>query len=151
MNSILYSPPFKGLLKVEEIDGKITGISYQKSGTTNLKTSSSVLRKTIKELDEYFSGKRKKFTVPLLLDGTEFQKKVWKSLQKIPYGKTASYKDVAIDIKNDKSYRAVGMANNKNKIIILVPCHRVIKNNGDSKGFAIEQNIKEFLLNLEKK
>lgn len=102
-------------------------------------------------MDEYFSGKRKKFDVSIVLEGTEFRKKVWKELMNIPYGETCSYKDIAIKIGNPKACRAVGGANNKNKIPIIIPCHRVIGTGGKLVGYAGGLHIKELLLENERK
>ena len=109
-----------------------------------------LIKDTYKQLSEYFSGKRKFFTVPLKQNGTDFQNKVWNALKKIPYGETRSYKDIAIEIGNPKACRAVGMANNKNKIPIIIPCHRVIGINNKLVGYAGGLHIKMKLLELEK-
>ena len=109
-----------------------------------------IIRQTIKQLDEYFNGKRKKFELPLNPKGTEFQKKVWLQLMKIPYGKTATYKDIATLIGDSNASRAVGNANNKNPIAIIIPCHRVIGSNNKLTGYAGGLDKKEKLLNLEK-
>ena len=109
-----------------------------------------IIRQTIKQFDEYFRGKRKKFELPLNPKGTEFQKKVWLQLMKIPYGKTATYKDIATLIGNSNASRAVGNANNKNPIAIIIPCHRVIGSNNKLTGYAGGLDKKEKLLNLEK-
>ena len=110
-----------------------------------------LINNTRKQLDEYFAGKRKKFDIPIKLEGTDFQIKVWKELLKIPYGETCSYLDIAKRIGNPKASRAVGMANNKNKIIIIVPCHRVIGSNKKLVGYACGLEVKEKLLELERK
>ncbi len=109
-----------------------------------------IIRQTIKQLNEYFNGKRKKFELPLNPKGTEFQKKVWLQLMNIPYGKTATYKDIATLIGNTNASRAVGNANNKNPIAIIIPCHRVIGSNNKLTGYAGGLDKKEKLLNLEK-
>lgn len=109
-----------------------------------------IIRQTKKQLDEYFRGKRKKFELPLNPKGTEFQKKVWLQLMNIPYGKTATYKDIATLIGNTNASRAVGNANNKNPIAIIIPCHRVIGSNNKLTGYAGGLDKKEKLLNLEK-
>ena len=109
-----------------------------------------IIRQTIKQFDEYFRGKRKKFELPLNPKGTEFQKKVWLQLMNIPYGKTATYKDIATLIGNTNASRAVGNANNKNPIAIIIPCHRVIGSNNKLTGYAGGLDKKEKLLNLEK-
>lgn len=101
------------------------------------------------QLEEYFCGKRREFDIPLKLNGTEFQKTVWNALLTVPYGKTASYKDIAAMIGKPKAARAVGGANNKNPIIIIVPCHRVVGVNGDLTGYAYGTDIKQKLLDIE--
>ncbi|HKM05849.1 MAG TPA: methylated-DNA--[protein]-cysteine S-methyltransferase [Sphaerochaeta sp.] len=103
-----------------------------------------------KELDEYFAGKRKTFTVPLQTFGTPFQQQVWASLLTIPYGETRSYEDVAIQIGNPKACRAIGMANNRNNIGIIIPCHRVIGKDGSLVGYGGGLDKKIILLDLEK-
>ncbi len=102
-----------------------------------------------KQLDEYFSGKRTEFELNILPIGTEFQKKVWAELLKIPYGKTKSYVEIAKAIGNPNAQRAVGSACNKNPIMIIIPCHRVVSKTGALTGFAYGLNIKEKLLSLE--
>ncbi|MFK4784657.1 methylated-DNA--[protein]-cysteine S-methyltransferase [Fusobacterium sp. MFO224] len=108
-------------------------------------------KKISSQLDEYFSGKRECFDLTLNFKGTQFQKKVWKALLNIPYGKTKTYKEIAIEVGSPRAYRAVGSANNKNPIPIIIPCHRVIGSNGKLVGFAGGINLKEKLLNLEQK
>ncbi len=103
------------------------------------------------QLTEYFLGKRKSFTFPIEMQGTDFQKRVWQALYDIPYGETRSYQEIAIAIGNPKACRAVGMANNKNPIAIVVPCHRVIGANGSLVGYAGGLLMKTALLELEKK
>lgn len=107
--------------------------------------------KVYKEIKEYLNGLRSEFTIKYKLSGSDFQIKVWNELLKIPYGETRSYKDIAININNSDSQRAVGGANNKNKISIIVPCHRVIGANNKLVGYGGGLDKKERLLNLEKK
>ena len=116
----------------------------------NVQKETELIKNTKQQLDEYFAGKRKKFDIPIKLEGTDFQIKVWKELLKIPYGETCTYLDIAKHIGNPKAYRAVGMANNKNKIMIIIPCHRVIGSNKKLVGYAGGLNVKEKLLKLEK-
>lgn len=126
------------------------------SFTENLKTKHAIYKETdlIKivknQLVEYFDGRRKEFEIPISLKGTDFQLKVWKELCKIPYGKTCTYKDIAVSIKNKNACRAVGLANNKNPIPIIIPCHRVIGKNGQLTGYAGGLDIKKKLLNIER-
>lgn len=109
-----------------------------------------LIKKAKKQLDEYFNGERKEFNLPLELKGTEFQRKVWKALINIAYGRTKTYKEIAIEVGNEKACRAVGMANNKNPIAIIIPCHRVIGSNNKLVGYAGGLELKEKLLSLEK-
>jgi len=108
-----------------------------------------LIKKAAKQLDEYFNGKRKVFELPLNPQGTAFQVKVWKALQKIPCGKTRSYGEIARMAGNPKASRAVGMANNRNPIVIIIPCHRVIGHNGSLTGFGGGLELKRQLLDLE--
>lgn len=113
------------------------------------KIHSDLLYEAYVQLNEYFTGKRKVFDLPINLNGTSFQQKVWKELRNIPYGETKSYRDIASSIGNKKAVRAVGCANSKNPILIIVPCHRVINKNGKLGGFACGIDVKKFLLELE--
>jgi len=101
------------------------------------------------QLKEYFEGKRKEFTIPLVIEGTPFQKEVWTALQAIPYGATHSYKEQSIAIGMPKAVRAVANANGKNPISIVIPCHRVIGSNGTLTGYGGGLWRKKFLLELE--
>jgi methylated-DNA-[protein]-cysteine S-methyltransferase len=103
----------------------------------------------IRQLQEYFDGKRRTFSLNLEPSGTEFQQKVWRELQKIEFGKTASYGEIAQGIGNSNASRAVGMANGKNPIPIIIPCHRVIGKDGSLTGFGGGLEIKRHLLELE--
>jgi methylated-DNA-[protein]-cysteine S-methyltransferase len=107
-------------------------------------------RRAAQELEEYAAGGRKTFTVPLDLEGTSFQKKVWTALQAIPYGQTRSYGEIARRVGNPRAARAVGMANHENPIAIVVPCHRVIAGDGSLGGYAGGLRKKLSILNLEK-
>jgi methylated-DNA-[protein]-cysteine S-methyltransferase len=100
-------------------------------------------------LDEYFEGKRRQFDLPFYYEGTVFQRRVWEELRKIPYGETRSYEDIAVQVGNPKAQRAIGQANNRNPLLIIVPCHRVIHKNGDISGFACGIEAKRYLLDLE--
>lgn len=102
----------------------------------------------VQEISEYLDGQRKKFEVPLDVEGTDFQKRVWEELRKIPYGKTLSYKEVAQKV-GTQGIRAVGTANGRNPISIIVPCHRVIATGGGLGGYAGGLSNKKFLLELE--
>jgi methylated-DNA-[protein]-cysteine S-methyltransferase len=105
-----------------------------------------VFKAALEQLDEYFSGKRHSFTLPLAPQGTDFQQKVWQNLQNIPYGEIRSYKDIARDIGQPQAARAVGNANGKNPLCLIIPCHRVVNNNGGLGGYSSGLDKKEWLL-----
>ncbi len=107
-----------------------------------------LLARTVEQLNEYFSGKRTTFDLPLALHGTPFQQQVWKALQTIPYGKTATYLDIAQQIGNPGAVRAVGQANGRNPVCIIIPCHRVVASRGIG-GYSSGIERKEWLLKLE--
>lgn len=113
------------------------------------KKETSLIQTAYQQLKEYFQGERQTFQLPLAPKGTPFQQKVWKTLQTIPYGETWSYLQMAKAIGNPKACRAVGMANHRNPIGIIIPCHRVIGSNGDLVGYASGLDMKRYLLNLE--
>ena len=139
-----------GRIKISEKDEKIIGFvfsDYKKEDEIEKETE--LIKKAYTQLEEYLSGKRTEFNIEIEMIGTEFQKKVWKELLNIPYGETRSYKDIAIAIGNEKACRAVGNANNKNPIAIIVPCHRVVGSNGSMTGYAGGIDIKEKLLKIE--
>lgn len=147
MEKIYYKAPFGNL----EILGDDIGI-YEINFTDkfiNTKPKNENLKLCLDELDRYFKGLLVKFSVKLNLSGTKFEQKIYKTLLKIPYGKTLSYKEVAQISGHKNAFRAVGNANSKNKIKIIIPCHRVVSINGLG-GYSGEIWIKEFLLNLEK-
>ncbi len=102
-----------------------------------------------KQLEEYFAAERQRFSLPLAPQGTPFQRKVWQALQTIPYGQTVSYKTIAAQINNPKAVRAVGLANGRNPIPIIIPCHRVVAADGSLGGFSSGLWRKEWLLKLE--
>lgn len=144
-----------GPIRVEGENGKITLVEFDESGQKCYrekpqKTGGAVLE-CVKQLDEYFRGKRKEFDLDLRLEGTEFQKKVWKALINIPYGRTVSYGDIANRIGKIGAARAVGNANSKNRFVVIIPCHRVIGSGGELVGYAKGLYRKEYLLKHEKK
>jgi methylated-DNA-[protein]-cysteine S-methyltransferase len=110
-----------------------------------------ILSRAVQEIQEYLNGERKKFELPLDIDGTPFQKKVWNELVKIPYGETCSYKGLALKIEHAAAVRAVGTANGRNPLSIVIPCHRVIASDGSLGGYAGGLEIKSRLLDLESK
>jgi methylated-DNA-[protein]-cysteine S-methyltransferase len=141
-----------GLLEIEGTARAITKVHFSdKKKIKSSKNLPPILKKCQKQLDQYFYGKRQNFSLELQLEGTDFQKKVWEKLQQIPYGETASYKDIAVAVGNEKAVRAVGGANGQNNIAIIIPCHRVIGAGGDLVGFGGGIWRKVWLLNHEKK
>lgn len=117
--------------------------------TSKNSSAQAILKKTQKQLEQYFAGKRTSFDVALDLVGTEFQVQAWRALCRIPFGKTISYGQQAKNIKNPKAFRAVGSANGCNPIPIIVPCHRVVASNGSLGGYALGLKMKKQLLALE--
>ena len=145
-----------GTIGIAADENHITNLFFEYEIENIKKDKNYILRETFlikkasEQLFEYLEGKRKNFELPLLKDGTDFQISVWNELIKIPYGETRSYKDIAVAINNEKAVRAVGMANNRNKISIFIPCHRVIGSDKKLVGYGGGLEIKKFLLNLEK-
>ena len=138
-----------GLLTLRAEDGALTAILFGDQ-RTGLPGSDQILDQAEAELKEYFAGERKKFTVPVRLTGTEFQKKVWAALEEIPYGGTATYGEIAARIGSPKACRAVGTANHHNPVPIIVPCHRVIGAGGSLTGYGGGLEVKAYLLTLER-
>jgi len=134
----------------------LQGVFWQRQhvrGVKNLdplRIEEKIILNAVKELEEYFAGKRRQFSVALNFAGTSFQKDVWRALSQIPFGKTVAYKDIAKNIKNPKAVRAVGGANGKNPFCIIVPCHRVIAADGSIGGYAGGVSLKRRLLEIEK-
>lgn len=152
MKYIKYINTMVGKIGIIEEDGKIIEVAIGRELVENsdiIEKDTEILKEAVKQLNEYFEGKRKVFDLSVNPKGTEFMQSVWKELEKIPYGKTATYKEIAERVGNPKAARAVGMANNKNPIPIIIPCHRVIGANGKLVGYALGLNMKEQLLKLE--
>lgn len=151
MDSYTFHTPI-GFLTIREEEQKLTNLFWRAASEKMMKNErhSDFLHEVYTQINEYFEGKREQFDVPLKCEGTPFQQSVWRQLQKIPYGQTRSYQEIAIGIGNEKAVRAVGQANNKNPIMIIIPCHRVIHKNGDITGFACGLEVKQYLLELEK-
>ena len=148
MKALLCETPI-GLLQIVEDDSAITQIRLADNSFSRETEETPLLLEAKRQLTEYFSGKRKNFELPLAPKGTPFQQKVWTALQTIPYGETRSYQQIAEQIGSPKACRAVGLANNKNPIILAIPCHRVIGADGQLVGYAGGIWIKEKLLALE--
>ena len=151
METTHYQSPI-GCLKIVTDKQAIVGLQVIDGNPENEKqVESEILQKACKQLDEYFEGKRQVFDLPLSTQGTAFQQKVWEELQRIPYGKTISYAQLAQSVNHPKACRAAGSANGKNPIAIIIPCHRVINAGGGLGGYAYGLKIKKQLLELEGK
>ncbi len=138
-----------GYLHLVANNNSLISIKFIDKYTDIDKNSNHIIDKTVTQLNEFFEGTRKEFTIKLSPQGTNFQNQVWRELLNIPYGETKSYSEIAIAIGNSKAVRAIGNANNKNPIPIIIPCHRVIGKSGKLVGYAGGLGIKEALLKLE--
>ena len=139
-----------GNITIIEDNGFITNLFLScDSSTSKNNKRTETIDQAFKELDEYLSGKRRFFNIPLNPNGTEFQRRVWQELLQIPYGKTSTYKDIAEKIGKRGACRAVGNANNKNPIPIFIPCHRVIRADNLLSGYSLGAENKEKLLKIE--
>ena len=138
-----------GSVTIVEEDGTLLAITTHHT-YEGIKQETPLTKEAYRQLSEYLIGERISFDLPLNPRGTVFQQQVWKALSDIPYGETRSYKQIAEAIGNPKAVRAVGMANNRNPLLIVVPCHRVIGANGKLVGYGAGIEKKEFLLKLEK-
>ena len=137
-----------GSVTFVEEDGALLAITTHRS-YEGIEQETALIKEVYQQLSEYLKGERQMFDLPLNPRGTDFQKRVWQALCDIPYGETRSYKQIAEAIGNPKAVRAVGMANNRNPITIVVPCHRVIGADGKLVGYGGGLEMKEFLLRLE--
>lgn len=149
ISKVHYKSPV-GMLCIEEEDGVIISLYLDLNTDTSADKGTPVLKNAVRQLEQYFKGERQEFDLPIKLKGTDFQLKVWTALRHIPYGETCSYGEIAKKVGNSKASRAVGGANNKNPILIIVPCHRVIGADGSMVGFGAGIGVKEYLLNLER-
>jgi len=145
-----------GKIGIIEDGGNITGVFFRnrehflpKGIADSTEKETPLIKTAAAQLGEYFKGKRKQFDLPLLLRGTDFQKAVWNALLDIPFGETRNYRQVAEAAGNPKACRAAGMANNRNPVVIIVPCHRVIGADGSLTGYGGGIELKSYLLNLE--
>lgn len=140
-----------GTFRVEQARGCIVSISAVQGPVPNYGTPTPLTQQLASQMEEYFQGNRKTFDIPYILLGTPFQERVWQALCRIPYGQTRNYRDIAEEIGQPKAYRAVGMANHRNPMMLVVPCHLVIGADGSLGGYAGGLELKRFLLSLEQK
>ncbi|ADY55826.1 methylated-DNA/protein-cysteinemethyltransferase [Syntrophobotulus glycolicus DSM 8271] len=153
MKRVWYDDYPIGVIGIAEDSGSISHLFFGRDkGPAGFEVGATpLIEKAVLQLREYFDGKRTEFDLPLCLQGTEFQQSVWKALQTIAAAETRSYKEIAVQIGNPKAVRAVGMANNRNPISIIVPCHRVVGADGSLTGYGGGLPVKKYLLDLEKR
>lgn len=142
-----------GKIGIAEIDGSITNVYFENDMLPQSVTEEEtpVLIEAAQQLDRYLMGQLQQFTLPLSPVGTPFMKSVWTQLCHIPYGQTATYKEIATKTGNAKAARAIGLANNRNPIPVFIPCHRVIGSNGSLTGYRGGLGLKKILLEIERK
>ncbi|HEV7331148.1 MAG TPA: methylated-DNA--[protein]-cysteine S-methyltransferase [Flavisolibacter sp.] len=150
MHTAVYHSPL-GPLEIQCSDDHVTAVLFTAETSTAENQSHPLLQSCLMQLDEYFSGKRKTFNLPLAQPGTPFQQKVWELLYMIPFGKTISYHQLAMQYGDLKAIRAVASANGKNNLAIIIPCHRVIGSNRSLTGYAGGLWRKKWLLEHEAK
>ena len=155
LGSMLAVADTRGLVLCEFHDRPMLPVQVQRVerifGGSPVEGTNAILDQTQRELNEYFLGQREEFTIPLILDGTPFQSRVWRQLLQIPFGKTTSYDAIAERVQRSGAARAVGRANGDNRIAIIVPCHRVINADGTLSGYGGGKNRKRWLLAHEKR
>lgn len=152
LHKVDYQSPV-GILEIVGTKDAIHSILFverDKVENTVKEDTPEVLKDCLEQLEAYFKGERKDFSISYIVEGTDFQKTVWNALTSIPYAETGSYKDIAVSIGNEKAIRAVGSANGKNKLTIVIPCHRIIGSNGKLTGYAGGLWRKEWLLEHER-
>jgi len=140
-----------GIIEIVGTERVITALNFVRRRRPGVAEPNPLLRAAAAQLDEYFRGKRTHFTLALRLDGTDFEKMVWRRLVKVPYGQTTTYADVAGAVGRPKAARAVGQANHRNPISIIVPCHRVIGSDGRLVGYGSGLWRKRWLLDHERR
>ncbi|MDR3297040.1 MAG: methylated-DNA--[protein]-cysteine S-methyltransferase [Prevotellaceae bacterium] len=151
MENIAYYPSPLGIIKLADSGESLTYIGFTEQSLMPESEPSPLAQRCIAQLNEYFAGHRKEFDLPLALSGTDFQTQAWRALASIPYGHTISYGEQAQQLGRPKAVRAIGSANSKNKLSIVLPCHRVVGKNGKLVGYAGGLWRKQWLLDWEKK
>jgi methylated-DNA-[protein]-cysteine S-methyltransferase len=150
MSAKMYYESPLGCLEIEGSERGVSHIRFISKRSEDSAEAPSILRECVRQLDEYFSGKRRKFSVQLdLSTATPFYSDVWKMVQAIPYGRTRTYSDIAETLDNPSATRAVGQANGNNPVPIIIPCHRVIGKSGKLTGYAYGLRVKQALLAIE--
>jgi len=143
-----------GLIEIQTTESAVRSVIFveQTERTVRAQAGGSqpdIMAKCLQQLDEYFCGKREQFELPLMHEGTSFQQRVWEQVKAVPYGQTIGYRELAVRIGQDKAIRAVGTANGRNRLALLIPCHRVIGSDGQMRGYAWGLWRKEWLLQHE--
>lgn len=151
MISVAYYSSPVGILRITADEKVLRSISYVEEVLDDETPLTALLTRCINQFDEYFSGQRTDFDLPLHIEGTSFQQHAWESLKKIPYAETRSYAQQAQSIGSPKAVRAIGQANNRNPLSIVIPCHRVISSSGTLTGYAGGLDKKQWLLEHEQK
>jgi len=150
ITSLYYYSPI-GRILLSEKAGLLTRLEFDDGSACGDMGGSTVLDMSVKQLDEYFAGSRKVFSLPLGPEGTEFQKTVWSLLLDVGYGETAAYGDIAAGLKMDYGFRSIGQAIHENPISIIIPCHRIVGTDGEMTGYSGGLERKKFLLDLERR
>lgn len=145
----IYNSPIGNLL-IEATNEAVVAISFLDDDPQIMEVENHLTKRCKDQLEEYFKGTRKTFDLPIVYEGTRFQTEVWEALRSIPYGETACYQEIAIKLNNEKAVRAVGGANNRNRLPIIIPCHRIIGKSGKLVGYAGGLDKKQWLLNHER-
>ncbi|MGN0550920.1 MAG: methylated-DNA--[protein]-cysteine S-methyltransferase [Acutalibacteraceae bacterium] len=140
-----------GKIRIIEKNGFVTELGFLSHNSVDYVNPSKITDETAKQIEEYIKGQRKSFDIPIKPSGTDFQITVWENLVKIPYGETRTYLEIARQIGRPQACKAVGKANNKNPLLIIIPCHRVIGSNNSLTGYAAGLDVKQKLLEIEKK
>jgi methylated-DNA-[protein]-cysteine S-methyltransferase len=150
---ICFRETLLGKIGIEDRNGSIVAVYFENDPVSPDREvgETALLRQAFKQLEGYLAGRLTLFSLPLEPEGTPFMKEVWRKLQDVPYGHTASYKDIATEVGNPRAVRAVGQANHRNPIPIFIPCHRIIGSNGNLVGYGGGLALKEKLLALEKR
>jgi methylated-DNA-[protein]-cysteine S-methyltransferase len=149
-SSLLYTRQTEiGRIGLAERDGALTELAFKAQPAPDRRSEPELIKRAFAQIEEYLAGRRKRFDLPLRVEGTPFMRRVWDELCRIPYGETRSYKAVATAIGQPGAMRAVGMANNRNPIALIIPCHRVIGADGSLTGFGGGLDVKRYLLDLE--
>jgi len=138
-----------GCLGLAERDGVLVELALRAQPATQRRPETELIRRAFGQIEEYLAGRRKSFDLPLYAEGTAFMRQVWDALCRIPYGETRSYRDIAVAVGRPAAARAVGLANKRNPIALIIPCHRVIGADGSLTGFGGGLDMKRRLLELE--